>query len=109
MGVLCTSTTTAVLTASLPRSLGHSQATGGKGFCWGNEQPQWMAFRDSSVGHGLLTIYNATHMKFEQKRTDDLNILDASNQVITGTYKPSLAPDVFWVTQDTSCKLGARR
>jgi hypothetical protein len=74
------------------------QATGGKGFCW-ESQPEWLAYRDSSIGHGLLTIYNATHMKFDQKRTDDNNIIDSTGQTITGTFKPSLDPDSFIITQ----------
>lgn len=86
------------------------QATGGNGFCWGEKQPEWQAFRDSSTGHGLLTIVNATHMRFEQKRTDDNIILDATNTITTGTFKPDGEADQFWITRDPACKLvGARR
>jgi hypothetical protein len=86
------------------------QATGGNGYCWGPKQPDWMAFRDSSIGHGLLTIVNATHMRFEQKRTDDNNILDATNTITTGTFKPDGEPDQFWITRDPACRVvGARR
>ena len=38
-------------------------------------------------------------MKFEMKRTDDNNIVDATGQTITGTFKPGMEPDSFIITQ----------
>ena len=38
---------------------------------WKDPQPEWSAYRESSYGHGVLTLINETHMQWKWHRNQD--------------------------------------
>lgn len=48
------------------------------GFCL-DKQPEWSAYREPSFGHGVLTVFNATHAQWQWHRNQDeeLHVADS--------------------------------
>ncbi|KAI3870190.1 hypothetical protein MKX03_025786 [Papaver bracteatum] len=60
----------------------------GKGrFCW-DKQPEWSAFRESSFGHGILEVVNATNALWTWHRNQDAYMEQSSGDQIYIVREP---------------------
>lgn len=60
----------------------------GKGrFCW-DKQPEWSAFRESSFGHGILEVVNATYALWTWHRNQDVYMEQSSGDQIYIVREP---------------------